>query len=48
MKIASYDEGAEFNLYSELINELATYGVIAEGADSMCEIVNLLGLTQFL
>ena len=31
MKIASYDEGAEFNLYNELINELATYGVIAKG-----------------
>ena len=40
MKIASYDEGTEFNLYNELINELATYGVIAEGDDGMCEIVN--------
>ncbi len=40
MKIASYDEGTPFNLYDELINELATYGVIAEGEDSMCEIVN--------
>ncbi|MXZ00734.1 AAA family ATPase, partial [Candidatus Poribacteria bacterium] len=40
MKIASYDEGVDFNLDSDLINELATYGVIAEGADGMCEIVN--------
>lgn len=40
MKIASYDKGIEFNLYNELINELATFGVIAEGADGMCEIVN--------
>lgn len=40
MKIASYDNGIEFNLYNELINELATYGVIAEGVDNMCEIVN--------
>ena len=40
MKIASYDEGVRFRLYNELINELATYGVIAEGADGMCEIVN--------
>ena len=40
MKIASYDEGAEFNLYNELINELATYGVIAKGDDGMCEIIN--------
>ena len=40
MKIASYDEGTPFNLYHDLINELATYGVIAEGEDGMCEIVN--------
>ena len=40
MKIASYDEGVRFNLYNERINELATYGVIAEGADGMCEIIN--------
>lgn len=40
MKIASYDEGVDFNLDSDLISELATYGVIAEGADGMCEIVN--------
>ena len=30
MKIASYDEGVTFNLYNELISELATYGVIAK------------------
>lgn len=40
MKIASYDEGVAFNLYNALISELATYGVIAEGADGLCEIVN--------
>ena len=40
MKIASYDEGVRFRFYNEHINELATYGVIAEGADGMCEIVN--------
>ncbi len=40
MKIASYDEGVRFRLYNEHINELATYGVIAEGADGMCEIIN--------
>ena len=40
MKIASYDEGVRFSLYNEHINELATYGVIAEGADGMCEIIN--------
>ena len=30
MKIASYDEGVAFNLYNELISELATYGVSAK------------------
>ena len=40
MKIASHDDGVEFNLDNEIINELATYGVIGEGADGMCEIVN--------
>ena len=40
MKIASYDGGVRFILYNEHINELATYGVIAEGADGMCEIIN--------
>ena len=40
MKIASYDEGVAFNFYNELISELATYGVIGEGADGLCEIVN--------
>lgn len=40
MKITSYEKGIEFSLYNELISELATYGVIAEGVDGMCEIVN--------
>ena len=40
MKIASYDEGIRFSLYNEHIDELATYGVIAEGADGMCQIIN--------
>ena len=40
MKIASYDEGVAFNLDNELISELATYGVIGEGTDGLCEIIN--------
>ena len=40
MKIASYDEGVDFNLDNDIISELATYGVIAEGNDGMCKIVN--------
>ena len=40
MRIMARDEGVDFNLRSEIISELATYGVIARGADRMCEIVN--------
>ncbi len=40
MKITSYEKGIGFNLDNELIDELATYGIIAEGPDGMCEIVN--------
>lgn len=40
MKITSSDESIEFSLYNELISELATYGVVVEGTDKSCEIVN--------
>ena len=40
MEIASYDKGVDFNLDDAVISELATYGVITEGADGLCEIVN--------
>ncbi len=40
MKITSNDEGVAFSLDNELISDLATYGVIDEGTDGMCEIVN--------
>ena len=40
MRIASYDRGVQFTLRNEIIGELATYGVIAKGADGLCEIVN--------
>ncbi len=40
MRIASYDKGIPFILYNDHISELATYGIIAEGIDGMCEIVN--------
>ena len=40
MQIMARDEGVHFNLRDDIINELATYGVIARGADGMCEIVN--------
>ena len=40
MRIASYETGIRFNPDDEIINELATYGVITKGADRMCEILN--------
>ena len=40
MRIASYDKGIPFILYDDHISELATYGIITEGTDGMCEIVN--------
>ena len=40
MRIMARDDGVDFNLRSDIISELATYGVIAKGADGMCEIVN--------
>ncbi len=40
MKIAFSEVGIRFNTDNEIISELATYGIIAEGEDGMCEIVN--------
>ena len=40
MKIVSYDRGIQFTLHNQIIAELATYGVITEGTDGVCEIVN--------
>ena len=40
MRIASYDIGIPFTWHNEIMNELATYGVIKEGTDGMCEILN--------
>ena len=40
MRIMARDDGVDFNLRNDVISELATYGVIARGADGMCEIVN--------
>ncbi len=40
MKIVSYERGMKFSLDNEIMNELATYGVITIGTDGMCEIIN--------
>ena len=40
MRIVSYENSVPFNSNNEVINELATYGVITKGTDRKCEIVN--------
>lgn len=40
MQIMDRDEGVDFNIHNDIINELATYGVIKAGVDGMCEILN--------
>ena len=40
MNIMSHEEGLDFNLRDEHIDELATYRVIVEDADGMCQIAN--------
>ena len=48
MRIMARDEGMDFNLDDDIINELATYGVIKEGADGMCEILNPIYLYRIM
>lgn len=48
MHILTRDEGIDFNLDDDIISELATYGVIKEGADGMCEILNSIYLYRIL
>ena len=40
LRIASYEKGLRFNPDDDLMDELVTYGIIKEGNDGMCEIVN--------
>ncbi|MDE0317065.1 MAG: AAA-like domain-containing protein [Candidatus Poribacteria bacterium] len=40
MRIMAREDGVDFNLRSDVISELATYGVIARSNDGMCEIIN--------
>ena len=40
MKIVSYDIGVRFTLQNEIIDQLATYGVITKGANGLCEVLN--------
>ena len=48
MRITAFDEGVPFNLHDEIIDELATYGVISKGADGLCDIANPIYLYAIL
>ena len=40
MRIAFYQSNIHFTLHNEVISELATYGIIENGEDGMCRILN--------
>ena len=44
----SYEEGLDFNIDDDIISELATYGVIAEDSDGMCQIANPIYLYRIM
>ena len=48
MRIMACEEGVGFNLDDDIISELATYGVIQEGSDGMCEILNPIYLYRIM
>ncbi len=48
MKIMAREEGVDFNLDDDIISELATYGVIQESTDKMCEIANPIYLYRIM
>ena len=48
MRITGQDDGVPFNLHDEIIDELAIYGVISEGADGLCDIANPIYLYAIL
>ena len=48
MRIVSYENSVPFNPDNEVINELATYGVITKGIDRKCEIVNPIYLYRIV
>lgn len=48
MRITFYEERRRFNLDDEIISELATYGIIGESEDGMCQIRNPIYLHRVL
>lgn len=48
LQIVSYEDSVRFNPDNDIINELATYGIITKGANRRCEIVNPIYLYRIL
>ena len=48
MRIMARDEGVDFNMDDDIINELAMYGVIKRSHDGMCEILNPIYLYRIM
>ena len=48
MRIMARDEGVDFNMDDDIINELAVYGVIKRSRDGMCEILNPIYLYRIM
>ena len=48
MQIVSYENSVRFNPDNDIINELATYGVITKGSDRKCEIANPIYLYRII
>ena len=48
MRIMARDEGVDFNMDDDIINELAMYGVIKRARDGMCEILNPIYLYRIM
>ena len=48
MRIVSYENSVPFNSDNDIINELATYGVITKGTDRKCEIANPIYLYRII
>ncbi len=48
MQIVSYEDSVRFNPDNDIINELATYGIITKGNDRRCEIVNPIYLYRII
>ena len=48
MRIVSYEKSVPFNPDNDIINELATYGVITKATDRKCEIANPIYLYRII